>query len=390
VILAPWAPLRRPAPRRLLIALLATALTLGLISAAEAQPTSGEVRSDLQQARERLDELDEQRGQALERFNTAQVELDAVSEQLETTRAELTALRDDHAGLALAVEEHIRRLHKLGPAVELSTVLIAGDPSDAGLRSSTLRRILEEQATDLEALEASRTNLAAGERRLAEEQELATQRTAELEEEREALEASFASTESEISELRALLEERLAAEEEARRREEERLRRQAERERQAEQARQREAEQRAARTASTSSSSPSTSSSGGSAAPQPAPAARASADVAVQTALAQLGKPYQWGGSGPNSFDCSGLTSYAWRAAGVTLPRTSGAQYAGTRRISRAELQPGDLVFYHSPISHVAMYIGNGQVVEAPNSGNNVRIRSDGLTRRGIVGFGRP
>jgi peptidoglycan DL-endopeptidase CwlO len=130
--------------------------------------------------------------------------------------------------------------------------------------------------------------------------------------------------------------------------------------------------------------------SGGSATPQPAPAARASADVAVQTALAQLGKPYQWGGSGPNSFDCSGLTSYAWRAAGVTLPRTSGAQYAGTRRISRAELQPGDLVFYHSPISHVAMYIGNGQVVEAPNSGNNVRIRSDGLTRRGIVGFGRP
>jgi peptidoglycan DL-endopeptidase CwlO len=390
VIVTPWAPLRRPALRRLLIGLLASALALSMITAAEAQPTSGEVRSDLRQARERLDELDEQRGQALERFNTAQVELDAVSEQLETTRADLTVLRDEHAGLALAVEDHIRRLHKLGPAVELSTVLIAGDPTDAGLRSSTLRRILEEQSTDLEALEASRTNLAAGEQRLAEEQELAAQRAAELEDERDALEASFASTEAEISELRELLEERLAAEEEARRREEERLRREAERQRQAEQARQREAEQQAARTASTSTSAASTSSSGGSAAPQPAPAARASADVAVQTALAQLGKPYQWGGSGPNSFDCSGLTSYAWRAAGVTLPRTSGAQYAGTRRISRAELQPGDLVFYHSPISHVAMYIGNGQVVEAPNSGNNVRIRSDGLTRSGIVGFGRP
>jgi peptidoglycan DL-endopeptidase CwlO len=390
VIVTPWAPLRRPALRRLLIGLLASALALSMITAAEAQPTSGEVRSDLRQARERLDELDEQRGQALERFNTAQVELDAVSEQLETTRADLTVLRDEHAGLALAVEDHIRRLHKLGPAVELSTVLIAGDPTDAGLRSSTLRRILEEQSTDLEALEVSRTNLAAGEQRLAEEQELAAQRAAELEDERDALEASFASTEAEISELRELLEERLAAEEEARRREEERLRREAERQRQAEQARQREAEQQAARTASTSTSAASTSSSGGSAAPQPAPAARASADVAVQTALAQLGKPYQWGGSGPNSFDCSGLTSYAWRAAGVTLPRTSGAQYAGTRRISRAELQPGDLVFYHSPISHVAMYIGNGQVVEAPNSGNNVRIRSDGLTRSGIVGFGRP
>ena len=114
------------------------------------------------------------------------------------------------------------------------------------------------------------------------------------------------------------------------------------------------------------------------------------ADKAVEVALAQLGKPYQWGGSGPNSFDCSGLTSYAWAAAGVSLPRTSSAQYSATTRISRSDLRPGDLVFYHSPISHVAMYIGDGKVVEAPNSGNNVRIRTDGLTRRGVVGYGRP
>lgn len=114
------------------------------------------------------------------------------------------------------------------------------------------------------------------------------------------------------------------------------------------------------------------------------------ARIAVDVATAQLGKPYRWGASGPNSFDCSGLTSYAWAKAGVTLPRSSGAQFAGTERISRSQLRPGDLVFYHSPISHVAMYIGDGKVVEAPNSGNNVRIRTDGLTRRGVVGYGRP
>ena len=113
------------------------------------------------------------------------------------------------------------------------------------------------------------------------------------------------------------------------------------------------------------------------------------AEVAVDVALAQLGKPYRWGGSGPHSFDCSGLTSYAWAQAGVTLPRSSGAQYSGTTRISRSELRPGDLVFYHQPISHVAMYIGGGRVVESPNSGNNVRIREDGLTRSGVVGYGR-
>ncbi len=118
-------------------------------------------------------------------------------------------------------------------------------------------------------------------------------------------------------------------------------------------------------------------------------AASAPAAKAVEVALAQLGKPYQWGASGPHRFDCSGLTSFAWAAAGVTLPRSSRMQYNATTRISRSELTPGDLVFYHSPISHVAMYIGDGKVVEAPNSGNNVRIRHDGLTRRGVVGFGR-
>jgi cell wall-associated NlpC family hydrolase len=111
---------------------------------------------------------------------------------------------------------------------------------------------------------------------------------------------------------------------------------------------------------------------------------------AVQVAIAQVGKPYQWGGNGPSSFDCSGLTRYAWRAAGVDLPRTSSDQYRGTRRISRSQLQPGDLVFYYQPIGHVAMYIGDGRTVEAPTRGNTVRISSEGLTRSGIVGYGRP
>jgi cell wall-associated NlpC family hydrolase len=111
---------------------------------------------------------------------------------------------------------------------------------------------------------------------------------------------------------------------------------------------------------------------------------------AVEVARAQVGKPYRWGGNGPASFDCSGLTRYAWSAAGVNLPRTSGEQYNATRRISRSDLQPGDLIFYYRPIGHVAMYIGGGRIVEAPTSNNTVRIASDGLGRSGIVGYGRP
>jgi cell wall-associated NlpC family hydrolase len=110
---------------------------------------------------------------------------------------------------------------------------------------------------------------------------------------------------------------------------------------------------------------------------------------AVDVALEQVGKPYRYGGSGPDNFDCSGLTSYAWRAAGVEIPRTSRDQYASSQRISRSDLRPGDLIFYHQPVSHVAMYIGDGRVVEAPNSGNRVRVSDTGLSRGDITGYGR-
>jgi cell wall-associated NlpC family hydrolase len=110
------------------------------------------------------------------------------------------------------------------------------------------------------------------------------------------------------------------------------------------------------------------------------------AAVAVRTALAQVGKPYSYGAAGPNAFDCSGLTMYAWAAAGVSLPHSSSAQYGVGRHISASELQPGDLIFYYTPISHVSMYIGNGQRVSATHTGDYVRVQSLGT---GIVGYTR-
>jgi cell wall-associated NlpC family hydrolase len=98
------------------------------------------------------------------------------------------------------------------------------------------------------------------------------------------------------------------------------------------------------------------------------------AQVAVDTALAQQGKPYVWAGSGPSGFDCSGLTQFAYKAAGITLPRTSKAQATVGTPVARAALQPGDLVFFYSPISHVGIYIGNGQMVNAPSSGQVVKV----------------
>jgi cell wall-associated NlpC family hydrolase len=90
--------------------------------------------------------------------------------------------------------------------------------------------------------------------------------------------------------------------------------------------------------------------------------------------MAQRGKPYVWAASGPRSFDCSGLTSFAYKAAGVSLPHSSRLQSQLGQPVSRDALQPGDLVFFYSPVSHVGIYIGNGQMVHAPTSGDVVKV----------------
>ncbi|MEU6554043.1 NlpC/P60 family protein [Streptomyces sp. NPDC046915] len=103
-----------------------------------------------------------------------------------------------------------------------------------------------------------------------------------------------------------------------------------------------------------------------------APNSRAAAAVAY--AYQKLGSPYVWGATGPHAFDCSGLAQAAYRSAGISLPRTTYAQINAGRRVSRSELAPGDLVFFYSGISHVGIYVGNGQMIHAPNPSAPVRL----------------
>lgn len=110
------------------------------------------------------------------------------------------------------------------------------------------------------------------------------------------------------------------------------------------------------------------------------------AKVAIDFALAQLGDPYVYGGTGPNSWDCSGLVMKAWAAAGVSLPRVVGPQMAATTRVAMNALQPGDLVAY-GDMSHIGMYLGGGKVVHAPRPGKSVEITSlSGFSVGGRVG----
>lgn len=92
----------------------------------------------------------------------------------------------------------------------------------------------------------------------------------------------------------------------------------------------------------------------------------------VDAANAKVGSPYAWGATGPSSFDCSGLTSWAYQQAGISIPRTSQAQIGGGTQVAKSDLQPGDIVAFYSGASHVGIYAGNGQVVHAPYSGTSV------------------
>lgn len=118
-------------------------------------------------------------------------------------------------------------------------------------------------------------------------------------------------------------------------------------------------------------------------------AGSAAAQRAVDFALAQLGKPYVFGAAGPSSYDCSGLTMAAWRAGGVSLPHLAADQYNYGTHVSASQLQPGDLIFLYNPIGHVSMYIGNGMLVSAPQTGENVKIVPFAYFKSDFVGATR-
>lgn len=127
--------------------------------------------------------------------------------------------------------------------------------------------------------------------------------------------------------------------------------------------------------------------------PEPMPATPGS--TALAAAESRIGSPYRYGGAGPDAFDCSGLVAFAYRQAGISMPRTAAQQYAIARPVPRRELRPGDLVFFRlsgREVSHVGIYAGGDRFVHAPQSGGTVRLASldDDWYRERYAGAGRP
>jgi cell wall-associated NlpC family hydrolase len=121
----------------------------------------------------------------------------------------------------------------------------------------------------------------------------------------------------------------------------------------------------------------------------PPPAPNSNVAAVLQAAYSVIGTPYQYGGTSPETgFDCSGFTMWAWAHAGVYLPHSSASQYASLPHVAQSDLQAGDLLFFYSPISHVGMYVGGGQMIHSPTTGSVVSVVS--VYWDSFVGAARP
>ncbi|MFB7236089.1 NlpC/P60 family protein [Streptomyces sp. NPDC056534] len=339
-----------------------TAATLALASAATATLFEGsghaEPRPTTAQVKEKVDRLYEEAEVATERYNGAKEKADEARAAFERLRDEaarrtlrLNTARDGLGAMAAAQY----RSGGLDPAVQLA---LTSNPDQYLERAALAERAGERQAA---AVSAVRRELAAVRQLRAESTgRLDTLRGHETE-----LRRQKAAVLGKLQAARTVLA-RLTAEERARYEA-------AEAGRDGSGA---SAGNSAAGGTGTATAAPATAradrSSGGDRAPVTAPNGRAA--EAVSFARAQLGKPYVWGATGPSAYDCSGLTQAAWRAAGISLPRTTYTQINAGRRVSRSQLAPGDLVFFYSGISHVGLYIGGGQMIHAPRPGAPVRV----------------
>ncbi|WP_405879254.1 NlpC/P60 family protein [Streptomyces sp. NBC_01136] len=309
------------------------AAALGAVPAAAApkDDTRAEVDrlyTQAEKATEAFDKADERAGALREEVSTEQDRIARQQERINTMRDALGSL----AGAQY-------RAGGLDPSLAL---LFSDDPAEYLERAAALDRINTHQAGELKDLQFAM-------RDLAQEHEEATAKLAELEKSTEAVAQHKRTVERKLAKARQLLNALPSAE--------------------------RAAFDRPSRSGRADIPGLGSAAAGlGSAAP-----ASGRAETALAAARSALGRPYVWGANGPGGFDCSGLMQWAYRQAGVGLPRTSQEQRYAGRQVPLSQAQPGDLVTYRSDASHVAMYVGNGQVIHAPYPGAPVRYDPVGM-----------
>lgn len=337
------------------------------VSMAHADPDKvREAKAKLDEISQQVSAIDQEIIEASVRVDEAEAKLGALSKDLEAQEELVTSLSHQLGEIAIVQMQ-------TGGFNLTAQLFSSSDEADFLSSLATIHSETERSNADLQELQLGQAKLTSLRNEAASiEQQLVADRDAKI-----TLAEDFHRKEAEAQ----ALYDRLNAEEQARlaRLEEERLAR-LEAERLAAASRDREREEAAA-AESTSNNSSSNNSGGSQAASGAQPVVSSSggsdrAAQAVEYALAQVGKSYVWGTAGPNTFDCSGLMSYAYDKVGVSLTRSSRAQSSSGTKVSKSELKPGDLVFYYSPVSHVGMYIGNGKIVHAANPRSGVTTTS--------------
>ena len=340
----------------LLLAVLGCTLLPGSTGSAVADP-----RPSLAEVQRRVDALRQQAGDAAERYNTAKVNLTEANRRLKSARNQLAASQRRLDGMQTLVGRIAASTYKSGGVDSSFQLLLSDNPTRFLRQAADLSQLSRRQTGMLHEMAAARLKAAADRKAVLDQRARAQALQQKIAAEKRTIEARLADARDLLDRLQAKQLARLAEMRQA--------------------AMDRSLSARSSAMRASRSSRPDTF-------PTYDGPASGRAAEAVKTAYAQLGDPYQWGADGPDSFDCSGLTMYSWRAGGVSLPHSSSAQYGAVRHISVSDLQPGDLVFYYSPISHVGIYIGGGRIIDAPYPGLNVHIV--GLHSMPLVGAGRP
>jgi peptidoglycan DL-endopeptidase CwlO len=351
-------PARRAVPRMLIGLIAAGGLTLTTVPAAAAPEdpeTSAEAAALVAERAHDLEVVTERFNEAREQLRVTQDAAAQAARDVAAAETALAAARDQVRSVARGAWTGDR-------LTTLSAMLTADSPDQLLDRVGTLQAIADhtngvlggaQQATDAAAAARS-----AAERRQAEAAALLDR-----------VAAQQADLDRQVATFQAVYD-RLVTEEQ-------RAAREAAERHAAEEAAAAEQQQAAQAPAAEAAPAPSGGSGGDAAAPAPrVAAAGGAARTAVDTALAQRGDPYVWAAAGPDAFDCSGLVQYAYAAAGVRLPHSSRLQAQTGTPVSRSQLQPGDLVFFFSPVSHVGIYVGDGQMVHASTYGQPVKVAS--------------
>ncbi|MCX4964334.1 NlpC/P60 family protein [Streptomyces sp. NBC_00654] len=344
-----------------------------LLSTQSATAAPAEPRPGIEEVRKKVDDLYRQAGTATQQYNEAKA---ASANQ----RAEVDALLDDVAKRADKVNEARRALgnyaaaqYRTGGIAPTATFFLADDPQAYFDQDQLMDRMTSQQQKAVADFREQQS--AAAVKRTEAVKSLET-----LTESQATLRTSKQSVQTKLTEARTLLST-LTAQEKARLAELEREKKAEARIKAEKLARQQaaaeaEAERKAKEEAAKEPDSGSGTGGGTDTGSGPDSGYAAKAEKVLAFARGQIGKPYVWGATGPASYDCSGLTQAAWKAAGVDLPRTTWDQVKVGTRVATADLRPGDLVFFYDDISHVGIYKGDGMMIHAPKPGANVREES--------------